>query len=353
MRNLISYLKYGAAACLTLVTVACGTPTGGEPVDESAADAITYRDDLSQHPGCSTAGLGYVPAQIPGYKCAAKEYAGTEDPSKPIVLLIHGNSDTPSSWERFPSDTGIDQLSERLAAAGFKTFAVDLRTDLVDDPQGNNETENAARNMDHGWGVPIAQHFIASVLDAHPDRQIAVVGFSFGTTVMRDALRRLYVNDGVDVFSRVDHVIALAGANHGVSSCALCDTNPTMRGRVTCEMGCRDGYSPTDFLRPLNGPTGMFETPCADGDTAFGATQACGGHSVQYLTVVMQDIEQGTYQDKFVSEASAALAGAANVRLALDDFDESGYFFDGLFKNHYGSCRSGAALDAILSQLGE
>ena len=28
--------------------------------------------------------------------------------------------------------------------------------DLVDDPDTNNETENAAKNMDHGWGVPIA-----------------------------------------------------------------------------------------------------------------------------------------------------------------------------------------------------
>src|SRR5262245_41592784 len=40
------------------------------------------------HPGCTTAGLMYTPASIPGYACAAREFdfpAGvTEDTSKPI-----------------------------------------------------------------------------------------------------------------------------------------------------------------------------------------------------------------------------------------------------------------------------
>ena len=55
----------------------------GEPDPTVTADdctdttLITYRDDLDAHPGCSTAGLAYTPAAIPGYKCAAKAYPVT------------------------------------------------------------------------------------------------------------------------------------------------------------------------------------------------------------------------------------------------------------------------------------
>ncbi|MEL6348614.1 MAG: hypothetical protein AAFV53_36255 [Myxococcota bacterium] len=334
----------------------------GTPVDEDdypvVEDAITYRD-LGSHPGCSTDGLLYTPVDIAGYDCAAKEYVGTEDTSKPIVILIHGNSDAPFSWERYDSagacvpageTEGEEMLAEQLTDAGYRVIAADLRFDLVDDPAGNNDTENAAKNMDHGWGVPIAQQLIGAVLDAYPDRQISIIGFSFGVTVARDAVRRLALNDDVDIFPRIEDMILLAGANHGVSSFPLCGVNPTMRGQVTCEMGDRAAYTPTDFLTPLNGPEGAWETPCSDGATAW-ARPICGDQSVDYTTIVMEDLPDGEQQDLFVSEASSRLAGADNQTLGLNDFDESNYFFCGLFKNHYGAARSDAALEIILNRL--
>lgn len=323
-------------------------------------DAITYRD-LGTHPGCSTDGLTYTAASIPGYTCAAKDFTGTEDTSKPIVILVHGNSDTPSSWEMFDSGglcgatgatEGMDMLAEKLSDAGYRTIAVDMRYDLVDDPAGNNDTENAAKNMDHGWGVPIAQHLIDKVLADNPDRRISIIGFSFGTTVVRDAVRRLALNEEVDIFPRIDDLILLAGANHGVSSGPLCGTNPTMRGQVTCEMGDRAAYTPTDFHRPLNGPDGIYETPCSDGETAW-ERPICGGNAVDYTTVVMEDLPDGEQQDAFVSEASAALLGADNQTVGLNDFDESNYFFCGFFKNHYGAARSDAAISIILNRLAD
>jgi len=327
--------------------------------DGSFLDAIDYRDDLATHPGCSTAGLAYAPAQIPGFACAAHEYTTNDDGTSPIVLLIHGNSDSPRGWETSsnPScdpqgaDEGAPMLAERLAAAGRKVIALDMRTDLVDDPAGNNDTENAAKNMSHGWGTPLAEHFIRSVLDAFPDRHIQIVGFSFGVTVARDALRRLDVDEGYAVWPRVDDVVLLAGGNHGVSTFALCATNPTMRGAVTCEMGDRAAYSPTPFLAALNGPEGAWETPCHDGTAAFGR-DVCDAHSVAYTTVVMKDIDEGTQQDPFVSQASSALDGADNETVDLTDFDQSDYFFCGLFKDHYGAARSQAALAIVLAALG-
>lgn len=343
---------------LALCTSLCLGLLGCDPTIPPMEDAVTYRA-LATHPGCSTAGLtAYSPAEIPGYTCAAKGYAFpagvTEDTSKPIVLLIHGNSSTPADFETFAGDaSATPMLAERLVAAGFRTYAVDLRIDRVDDPVSNNTTENAARNVDHGWSVPIAAHFIESVMKAYPERKISIAGFSLGTTIARDALRRLYA-DNKKPFHRIQDLVLAAGGNHGVSTYrALCSSNPTMRGRVACEMGDRTTYSPTPFLALLNGEAGAFETPCADGNTAYGTAGVCGGNKVQYTTIVMRDISQGTYQDEFVSEASSALLGADNQLLSLTDNDLTNYFWNGLFKNHFGSIRSEAALQIAMNRLSQ
>lgn len=325
------------------------TNTGPSP----AADAIPYRDDLAHHPGCTTDGLTYPAAQIPGYMCAAKEYPVTEDTSKPIVILVHGNSSTPADYEKYPADTGMPQLSERLTAAGFRTIAVDFRIDKNDDPQTNNTTENAARNIDHAWASPILEHLVTKVIAAYPDRKIDIVGFSLGTTVVRDALRRLHNQGGsARPWSHLKDVVLLSGANHGVSTFSkLCGSNPTMRGKVACQMGPRDNFVPPDFMKALNGTASAWEAPCADGNSAYGETGVCGGNHVRYLTVVMQDISDGSYQDEFVSQASTHLEGADNQHVSLQDFDTSNYFYNGLFKNHYGSLRSEAGLTIIMNKV--
>ncbi len=336
---------------------AAGAQAAGRPSGASAADAIAYRDDLAMHPGCTTDGLMYPAGQLTGYRCAVKAYpfpAGkSEDTTRPVVLLVHGNSDAPSSWERFPADSGAEMLSERLVASGLRTYAVDLRIDRTDrvDCTDNNDTCNAARNIEHGWAVPIVMHLVEASLAAFPGRRVSLVGFSLGSTVIRDALRRLHFK-GALPWERGEDVVLLAGANHGVSTYArLCGRNPTMRGEVACQMGARDNFSPTEFMKALNGASGAFEAPCADGRTAFGQEGYCGGRAVSYTTVVMKDIMDGSFQDEFVSEKSTFLGGADNRKIELTDFDESGYFFNGLLKNHYGAARSAAALGIVLERL--
>jgi len=352
----------------TTPTTETSVPTGDAGSDPTTnpinADTIKYRD-LATHPGCATAGLSargagnedspksnnmkpYEPATIPGYKCAAKVYpTPAEDTSKPIVLLVHGNSSTPSDWEAHPTG-GTPMLSERLTQAGYKTIAVDLRYDLVDDPVGpDGNTGNPAKNMDHGWAVPIVTHFIDSVMAANPGRRFSIVAFSLGPTVVRDSLRRLH-RQGKKPFARMQHLVFGAGAHHGVSTFrALCGKNLTMRGTVTCEMGDRTAFTPTEFLRPLNAD----ETPCADGNTAWGQTGVCDGNKVLYTTVTMRDPKDGTYQDEFVSEASAKLNGAENKVVELTDTDATLYFYNGLFKSHYGAVRSAKGLETILEAL--
>lgn len=345
-----------------------GGVSGEDPTqDPNDADVIPYRD-LSSHPGCTTAGLSYTPASIPGYPCAAKEYVpANEDTSKPIVLLVHGNSDSPSEFEvchpgSDPITSGcIDpsksppMLAERLVAAGFHAFAVDMRPDKSDDPTCQmGPTCNAAKNMDHGWGVPIVQSFIEALMNEYPNREFSMLGFSYGPGVIRDALRRLH-REGKQPFQRIRDLIFVSGGNHGVSTYQqLCQNeqdpaNTSMAGRCACEMGNRTGYVPTPFHVPLNGPNGAYETPCIDGSHAFGQSGVCGGHSVRYTTLVMRDISQGTYQDEFVSQAAAMLDGADNETDELTDQDQTGYFYNGAFKNHFGSIRSEAALTKIMS----
>ena len=99
---------------------------------------------------------------------------------------------------------------------------------------------------------------------------------------------------------------------------------------------------------------GWWETPCADGDYAFGERDACGGHAVAYTTITMRDLPNGTQQDEFVSEHASRLypeACADNVLTDPTDFDTSGYFYNGFFRNHYGAVRSPAGLAAITAAL--
>jgi hypothetical protein len=331
------------------------------------------------HPGCTVDGLSYTPAAIAGYACAAREFpfpAGvSEDPTKAIVILVHGNSESPTGWMSFlhpdpsslsfPADTTArDQLAELLPAKGYRTIAIDMRTDKIDDPNSpeGKDTGNTPKNSDHGWTVPLLQELVKALAIAYPDRQLALVGFSLGATTVRDALRRLWVEWAdhawdVNIFTRVTTVVVASGANHGVVSFAKeCGLNLTMRGTVTCQMGQRNQYTETAFHRPLNGPPmttdggefgGWWETPCADGDYAFGKRDACGGHTVAYTTITMQDLPNGTQQDEFVSEHASRLypIECANNELdGLNDFDTSGYFYNGYFRNHYGSVRSNAGL---------
>ena len=85
-----------------------------------------------------------------------------------------------------------------------------------------------------------------------------------------------------------------------------------------------------------------------------GKRAACGGNTVQYTTITMKDLENGTQQDEFVSEHASRLyptACANNIINGLNDFDTSGYFFNGFFRNHYGSVRSEAGLAKIVAAL--
>jgi pimeloyl-ACP methyl ester carboxylesterase len=364
-----------------------------------------YRDELASHPGCmprtaygantsepfvldnEAAVPPGVPAVVAGYPCAAKMYTqANEDMSKPIVILVHGNSAGVTSFEEyfkvsiagtqrqtsasfsFTVDTAVrEQLATKLLAKGYKVYGFDARTDRIAAAVNYSASTNGFLNRDHGWDVPMLQSFIKAVMKANPNRKVSVVGHSLGVTDIRDALRRLYLEHkagiagSVNPFAQLQDAIYLSGANHGVAKgTTLCDpTSRVMASTVACEMGDREAFMPTYFSKPNNGPGDIWSTPCADGDYAFGDHDACSGNVVQYTTVTMKDIENGAYQDEFVTEASSRLDMpncVDNKLITLDDYDSSGYFFltnNGYFASHFGSARSNAGMALILQKLAD
>ncbi|MEO0325575.1 MAG: alpha/beta hydrolase, partial [Myxococcota bacterium] len=309
--------------------------TGGDQTLE-ADYAGRYRDDLATHPGCAPAAMydansePFVfdnaatvpagnPASIAGYDCAAKEYVqDSEDTTKPIVILVHGNSSGVTTFEEYENSdlagemlmtfsgfpytaTGMTppQLATRLLADGYRVISFDARVDLVatlDDHNPDPASGNSFLNIDHGWAAPMLQQLVKSVMTNNPGRQVSMLGHSLGVTVIRDALRRLFLEsqDGiagaVNPFAQLQDVILASGANHGVSSGqAICEGFlGQMRGTVTCEMGDRENALATYFTQRLNGPADLYATPCADGDYAFGVRGACDGNVVEYTTITME-----------------------------------------------------------------
>jgi len=380
-------------------------PAGGNQRLE-AEFAGKYRDDLANHVGCEPRAAydanvellisdneadvpAGTPATIAGYDCAAKAYdTSNVDSSKPIVILVHGNSASVTSYEEYFSsaaagtevqtlsqfsftveNTVREQLATKLLNEGFEVIGFDARIDRVaelEDFNNDQTTGNPSRNIDHGWAVPLLQSLIRAVMTNNPDREVSLVGHSLGTTVIRDALRRLYIEwrDGeagaVNPFAQLQDVILASGANHGVSTFALCDIYPNqMRGTVACEMGDRGNFTPTYFSEVNNGPNDLFSTPCADGSYAFGAEDQCEDNVVQYTTITMEDVEDGPLQDEFVSESAARLnlePCVENVLVGLDDYDRSGYFFTGFwgfFANHFGAIRSDDGMQVIVDRLND
>jgi hypothetical protein len=344
--------------------------------DEDAVPPyITYLDDLSMHPGCTTAGIttrlaidgtpaGYTPAVINGgaFTCSAKDYGtpSPDDPTKPIIVLVHGNSSTPNDWETYVNDTAkTPMIAETLVADGYHVYASDVRYDLVYDLAGNNMTNNAAKNYDHGWAVPIVESLLTNLFEQYPaPRMFNIAGFSVGPTVIRDALRRMF-RKGLNPFARIHALHYASGGNHGVATYATdCgkESSPAvtgMAGLAACQLGNRTNYTVTPFELPLNGGSPpdipSFDTPCADGITAYGETGVCGCNKVVYTTVVFADEPNGTLLDEFVSQTSSALVGANNMTVTQPEPGVctpagsttcTGYFFYPNYEYHYGSIRS-------------
>lgn len=382
----------------------------------SSASAGHYRDNLAQHPGCrpresytantseplvvdnATAGTPGSPLVLPGFTCAAKDYTQpNEDTTKPIVVLVHGNSSGVTSFEEYlnassqtsgntlPTDSAGDsisvtfettaraQLATRLIEQGYRVIGFDARTDLI--AGQNNGTYDRATlnpffNRDHAWDVPLFQALVKSLITNYPNRKLSFVTHSLGTTTTRDGLRRMYnefkagVAGSVNPYEHVQDLVYASGANHGVGSgtalCQLLDpANPNTRYTVACELADRIAYQPSYFLAPNNGPNDLWAAPCADGSYAFGDRDACGGNIIQYTTLTMVDIAAGALQDEFVSEASARLDldGCVDNHLTtLADIDRSGFFFTGgwgAFAAHFGVVRADVGLDYIVSKLGD
>ena len=167
----------------------------------------------AMHPGCSIDGLSYTPASIPGYACAAREFpfpdGTTEDTTKPIVILVHGNSESPTGWMKFlhPDPSSLMFPGRHRRARSARRAAARAR--LPHDRGRHAHRSDRRPEQPRGQGHRQHAEELRPRLDgaaprgadqARRDREpgspaLAVVGFSLGATTVRDALRRLWVEN--------------------------------------------------------------------------------------------------------------------------------------------------------------
>jgi len=275
MRTIVvAILTLLAAAPWPAASTACRSPRQPATAVRSTTGRSTTPSRTAAWPPPRLHGrrLSYTPGSIPLplRRQGVPFPAGvTENTSLPIVLLVHGNSDTPPSSSA-SRRTPAPRCSSSSSRGRARTYAVDMRIDKNDDPKGNLQTENAANNIDHGWATPIVQHFIEATLAAFPDRRRVGHRFSLGVTVVRDALRAC------------TWLTWRAAPTPGSASTASSSWRRQPRcldvphpvrlesdhaGRVACEMGDRLAFTPTDFMQPLNARTAPTRPPAPTGRT--------------------------------------------------------------------------------------
>ena len=419
----ISAWDFGDAPTMTLANpgaaISAAMDDSGNYWDDGGISGY-YWDDLAIHPGCAprlvydgdtdifnsattnSSNEATVPSGsgadgtnsgtlLQGYQCAAKIYdarpSGFDD-GLPIVVLMPGNSGSPNHFEEYfraeiagttvtsgsfeytLASTVQESLATKLVALGYQVFSPDMRPDqiiatldgaVVATEFADPSFGDAFGSMDHGWGSPILQHFMETLM-TNTDQQISMVGHSYGYSLVRDSLRRIYMkhkagNFPINPYTRIRDLVLCSGTAHGVRNGDLeCSTRSNLRSKCNCQMGDRESYIPTDFNKALNGPNDLYATPCADASTAYGETGVCEDHAVRYTTITMRDVEDGVFQDEYVSEGASALNIAPCVSNELisseNGFDTSGFFYGGaLLANHLGAIRSQEGIAKIIEAL--
>ncbi len=393
-----------------------------EMVDDGTGDQTSvtfdgkYMDDLENHPGCVKRGYydgntGFitrviieenynliintnvatvpegVEANLPGFVCSAKEYTiDNEDTTKPIVVLVHGNLDSINAWEEFfvtdfagdyalNSDTIIldtepgEKLASKLIKNGFKTFAVDLRTDLVATLNGfgaaninGKDYSKTSLLYSTGWAVPIVQNLIKSILINYPSRKISIIAHSSGTIFARDAVRRLfseYINEqagAVNPLPRIKDIILLNAINHGYTDFSeplACETDFSQSTQNICQIGFIE-LPATEFMKRINGTRDKWTTPCGDGQYAFNLEGYCQDNNIRYYSIMLdEDKTNKLYFDSITTIESASLNSpyCENIRLSTSAYDSSGFYGKGDEAYHYGGNRSDEGMELIIEKL--
>lgn len=158
------------------------------------------------------------------------------------VIFVHGQYEDASYFD-VPGDLPPIQISVRraLREAGYtdqEVWAMSYNGARCPDLSCQTYNEVNAEDI---------RRFVEAVRVYTGADRVSLVGHSLGVTVVRRALAKY-----PDLQTKVDAFVAIAGANHGITSC---------RGTDAMTTPCDEVHQGSAWLGELNGPNGERETP--------------------------------------------------------------------------------------------
>jgi pimeloyl-ACP methyl ester carboxylesterase len=180
----------------------------------------------------------FAKGNVPAFGGRAKP---GETVTKEPVIFIHGNSDTAAGWEK---------SIEHFARQGYKP------SELYSMSWGPGNPMKASQQHHSRKYEEEVRAFIEAVKEYTGAEKVDIVGHSMGVTLARKAIQGGKGSDpygggsydlGKPLTDSVDTFVGIAGANHGLASCALTgDLLPTSNRETGLHPHSR-------FLKELNG----------------------------------------------------------------------------------------------------
>ncbi|MBI3952169.1 MAG: alpha/beta hydrolase [Acidobacteria bacterium] len=118
-------------------------------------------------------------------------------------------------------DVQAENIIERFIAEGYTPAELWALSHLGQDGLNNfRDFVGSSIGHSHTANTPDLGAFIKAVLDYTGAEKVDIVAHSLGVTLVRNWIRQ-ELDRGVDILSRLDDVVLVAGANHGSHFCGF------------------------------------------------------------------------------------------------------------------------------------
>ncbi|MGE0646242.1 MAG: alpha/beta fold hydrolase [Nitrospira sp.] len=163
------------------------------------------------------------------------------------VIFVHGNTRDAGDW-----DEPADSVKRRFLEAGYSpqelwALSYNGKATKRAPPAAQCRTDTRSNTSD-------LAAFIKAVLAYTGAAKVDLIGHSLGVMIIRSVL-----TEHQDLLPHVDHVVAIAGPNHGTTVCRRLWLIWLIGWSDF--VGCDELVPGSDWLRRLNGPGGERETP--------------------------------------------------------------------------------------------
>jgi pimeloyl-ACP methyl ester carboxylesterase len=244
------------------------------------------------------------------------------------VIFVHGNNESAKYWlglshaiprlfgrffspEPIPGggDVQPENVIERFIVVGYTPAELWAFSYLGEDGLNNGrDVIGSSVGHSHVANAPDVGAFVQAVLAYTGAERVDIVAHSLGVTLVREWIRQ-ELEAGTDVLSRLDAIVLIAGANHGIHFCGF----PFLRGTepgFLITLCTEVGHADTPFLTALN----ANETPQTEGRPRYLTLLAVGPS--EDFAFPSDGVDSLNRMVNF--RLSPVLEGAVNVGLAFE-----------------------------------